>query len=289
MFQTLPADCYTSNMNIIRLDQLDNKELNIYHSLKEPELYHYFEPEPGLFIAESPNVILRAIAAGYQPISLLFNESSLKTDGELLSEHVDAGLPAYILPDHIASEITGFNMVRGLLAAMRRRPLPDLDDILDHSERVVILEDVVNPTNLGSIMRSAAALNMDAVILTKDSTDPLYRRAARVSMGTVFQIPWTIMSKEESDNYLHILKDHDYKTVAMALVPSSIDISDQRLKSEKKLAVIMGTEGPGLKASTIDNSDYHVMIPMSHGVDSLNVAAASALAFWELTKKDSNQ
>ena len=263
---------------IIEISDINDSELDIFARLNETQLLHYREPDKGLFIAESPNVILRALDAGYEPISFLVEKSELDKE----YKQFEARFPdvkVFTANLEVISRITGYKMTRGLLCAMNRAELPGVNDIIRDKKRIVVLEDVMNPTNVGAIFRSAAALGMEAVLLTKGSSDPLYRRAARVSMGTVFQIPWTFMEEED---YLEYLKAQGFKTVAMALTENSVGIDDETLNCEEKLAVIMGTEGEGLKKETIKHSDYVVKIPMSHGVDSLNVAAASAVAFWQL-------
>ncbi len=265
-------------MNIVRINDFNSEELNIYARLNETQLLHYYEPELGLFVAESPNVIKRALEAGHEAISVLCEERYLENETRLLVEAL-GDVPVYVADISVLTQITGFALTRGLLCAMRRKEMPLAKELIRDFRRIVILEDVVNPTNVGAIFRSAAALNMDAVLLTSACADPLYRRASRVSMGTVFQIPWTYI-----DDY-SVLSDLGYKTVAMALLEDSVNVDDEALNQEEKLAVIMGTEGEGLKAETIASCDYTVCIPMSHGVDSLNVAAASAVAFYELGKK----
>lgn len=289
----------------IRIDNLDRPELAIYSNQNEAQLRHYYEPEEGIFIAESPNVIARALDAGYEPISFLAEPS--QAEGPAAEDIARCGdIPVYIGSNELLSKITGFKLARGALCAMRRRPLPDIEALLQGAHRIVILEDVVNPTNVGALFRSAAALSMDAILLTPDCADPLYRRADRVSMGTVFQIPWTYFDSpwhverreteddvekrkaEESrlwiwpDQAMNFLHAHGFKTVAMALRNNSVDIDDKILRAEDRLAVVMGTEGEGLTPRTIEMCDYCVTIPMKNGVDSLNVAAAGAIAFWEL-------
>ena len=243
-------------------------ELDVYARTSEVQLLRYYEPEPGIFIAESPKVIERALNAGYQPISFLV-------------EHKDL---VYTAEYELLVKLTGFALTRGMLCSMRRNPLPSVEEICRNASRIAVLENVVNPTNIGAIFRSAAALHMDAVLLTSGCSDPLYRRAARVSMGTVFQIPWTYFDKKTvwPQDGMQILQNLGFKTAAMALRDDSVGIDDKALRSEEKLAVILGTEGDGLASQTIADCDYTVKIPMSHGVDSLNVAAASAVAFWEL-------
>ena len=260
-------------------------ELDVYARTSEVQLLRYYEPEPGIFIAESPKVIERALNAGYQPISFLVEHKDLEGEAkELLKRFPE--VPVYTAEYEILVQLTGFALTRGMLCAMRRNQLLSVEEICRDASRIAILENVVNPTNIGAIFRSAAALHMDAVLLTSGCSDPLYRRAARVSMGTVFQIPWTYFPKEAdlSAGGLTHLKAMGYKTAAMALKEDSVSIDDPGLLSEEKLAVILGTEGDGLASATIDGCDYTVMIPMAHGVDSLNVAAASAVAFWELSR-----
>ena len=255
---------------IITITDLNLPELDLFSRYSESQLYHINEPAPGIFIAESPNVIRRALNAGYEPVSVLIEDR--QTDPwipELFSDYPD--LPVYTAAASLLTNLTGFALTRGLLCAMKRKPMPSVDEICKGKHRIAVLENVVNPTNIGAIFRSAAALGMDAVLLSSGCSDPFYRRAARVSMGTVFQIPWTYFPK-------------GYKTAAMALKEDSVSIDDPGLLSEEKLAVILGTEGDGLASATIDGCDYTVMIPMAHGVDSLNVAAASAVAFWELSR-----
>lgn len=263
--------------NIIEITDFSAPELDVYARLSENELLHYYEPNGGLFIAESPNVILRALDAGYRPLSLLLEKKHIYSQAaEVIARCGD--VPIYTAEFDLLTRLTGFQLTRGALCAMHRRPLPAVEELCRSARRIAVLENVMNPTNVGAIFRSAAALNMDAVLLTPGCSDPLYRRASRVSMGTVFQIPWTFL-----DN-VAILHDLGFKTVAMALRDNSYSIDDPRLRAEEKLAIILGTEGEGLKDETITACDYTVKIPMTHGVDSLNVAAASAVAFWELGK-----
>jgi len=266
---------------IIEVTDIRAKELEIYAQLNEAQLLHYFEPQPGIFIAESPNVVRRALAAGYEPISMLMETRYV--DGEardIIEAYTD--VPVYVADADVLIGITGFHLTRGLLVAMRRRELPTVEELLINAKRVAVIEDVVNPTNVGAIIRSAAALNMDAVLLTKACADPLYRRAARVSMGCVFQIPWTYIECGEGENYIDRLKELGFATAAMALEEDSVSVDDEELNSREKIAVVLGTEGEGLKLQTIKACDYTVCIPMANGVDSLNVAAASAVAFWQL-------
>ena len=271
-----------SGVSIMEIRDLEIPELEVYIDKKEVQLLHYYEPEPGIFIAESPNVILRALEAGYEPLSLLMEKKPLDEKERAILDRCGE-IPVYTASLEVLTRITGYQLARGMLCAMRRKALPSLKEICEGKRRIAILEDVVNPTNVGAIFRSAAALSMDAVLLTKGSSDPLYRRAVRVSMGTVFQIPWTIMDAGDwPERAMQELRSMGYRTAAMALKEDSVSLKDERLKKEEKLAIVLGTEGDGLAGRTIADCDYTVMIPMTHGVDSLNVAAASAVAFWEL-------
>lgn len=257
-------------------------ELDVYARLTEAQLLNRFEPKKGMFIAESPKVIMRALDAGCVPVSLLVERGHVNEEAAQAIERCD-DVPVYTAPLDVLTQLTGFQLTRGMLCAMRRPPLPTAADICRDARRIAVLDSVMNPTNVGAIFRSAAALGMDAVLLTPGSTNPLYRRSARVSMGTVFQIPWTFLDADWQTQ----LQALGFKTAAMALRSDSVTISDPRLAAEEKLAVILGTEGDGLADSTIENADYTVLIPMYHGVDSLNVAAASAVAFYELSKQAS--
>ena len=265
---------------IIEITDFLAPELDVYARLTEAQLLNKEYPEKGVFIAESPKVIERALDAGYEPVSCLMEKSHIEGEGKFILERIK-GVPVYCAEFDVLTQLTGFKLTRGMLCAMKRKPLPSVGEICKNKSRIVILDRVMNPTNVGAIIRSAAALGMDAVILTGGCSDPLYRRAARVSMGTVFQIDWTFLSDDSFDE----IKSLGFKTVAMALKDNSLSINDPRLTAEKKLAVIMGTEGDGLADSTIANCDYTVKIPMYHGVDSLNVAAASAVAFWQLRSR----
>ncbi|MBQ3150195.1 MAG: RNA methyltransferase [Clostridia bacterium] len=255
-------------------------ELDVYARLSEVQLLNREFPEKGLFIAESPKVIERALDAGYEPVSLLMEKSHIEGEGSRIIERT-ADTPVFYAEFDILTQVTGFKLTRGMLCAMKRKPLRTVEEICENKSRIAVLDKVMNPTNVGAVIRSAAALGMDAVILTPGCSDPLYRRAARVSMGTVFQIDWTF----SSDDSLTTVKNLGFKTVAMALKDNSLSIDDPRLKSERRLAVVMGTEGDGLSDKTISDCDFTVKIPMYHGVDSLNVAAASAVAFYQLGKK----
>ena len=257
-------------------------ELDVYTRLTEGQLLNREFPEKGLFIAESPKVIHRALDAGYEPVSCLMEKKHIEGEGKEILARIE-GVPVYCAELDVLTQLTGFKLTRGMLCAMKRKPLRSVGDLCRDKSRIVILDSVMNPTNVGAIIRSAAALGMDAVLLTPGCSDPLYRRAARVSMGTVFQIDWTFLP----ENGLEVVKDMGYKTVAMALKERSVSIDDPRLSEEKKLAILMGTEGEGLSDETISECDYTVKIPMYHGVDSLNVAAASAVAFYQLGKRSS--
>lgn len=308
-------------INIIEIKDLDAPELQIYYNLNEAQLFHYFEPKPGIFIAESPKVIERALDAGCVPMSFLMEKKHVKTQAKeilarceklqsqdikqtdkmeaengnssMAAEHeipvcaAEHEIPVYMAEIEVLAKITGYQLTRGMLCAMYRPALSSVEQLCKNARRVAILENVVNPTNVGAIFRSAAALGMDAVLLTPACADPLYRRASRVSMGTVFQIPWTYFDKNACwpDGAMDVLHKLGYKTAAMALRDDSVSIDDEKMMAEEKLAIVLGTEGDGLADHTIADCDYTVKIPMTHGVDSLNVAAASAVAFWQLGMK----
>lgn len=264
--------------NVTKVSSVDLPELEIFSKLSEPQLVHINEPAEGLFIAESPEVILRALGAGYEPVSMLMEERYLESfDFSFMETFPDTKLYTADIKELV--KITGFNLTRGLLAAFRRKPKTPVEEFLRDKKKIVVLEGVVNPTNVGAIIRSAAAMFADGIILTEGCADPLYRRASRVSMGTVFQVPWTYYTNFD------ILKKNGFALVATALDASSIPINSPSLKESDKLAVFMGSEGHGLNPSTIEACDYKAIIPMSHDVDSLNVAAASAVVFWELFGK----
>ena len=273
--------------NIIEIADFEAPELDVYARLSENQLLNRHEPEKGVFIAESPKVIKRALDAGCKPLSLLLERKHIEVQArDVIARCGD--IPVFTSDFEILTQLTGYKLTRGVLCAKRRPPLPSVENICGQARRIAILENIMNPTNIGAIFRSAAALNIDAVLLTPGCSNPLYRRAIRVSMGTVFQIPWTFLGSEDSewpDTGMKLLQKLGFKTAAMALRDDSIPIDDARLRAEDKLAILLGTEGDGLSPSTIANCDYTVRIPMSHGVDSLNVAAASAVAFWELGKK----
>lgn len=270
--------------NIIEITDLNKPELDIYARLSEVQLLHIYEPKRGLFIAESPKVIERALDSGCIPHSILVEKKHI--DGEAKDILARCGdIPVYTAEFDVLTKLTGFQLTRGMLCAMFRPELPTLEKVCANARRIAILENVVNPTNIGAIFRSAAALNIDAVLLTPACSNPLYRRAIRVSMGTVFQIPWTFIGDETSEwpeKGIQNLHELGFKTAAMALNDNSVSIDNPQLMDEEKLAIILGTEGDGLADATIADCDYTVKIPMSHGVDSLNVAAASAVAFWQL-------
>ena len=263
-------------MRIVEVTDFQDPRLDVYARLTEAQLH---QSPGGLFIAESPKVIARALDAGCKPVSVLAERDNLKGEAAQIIEAC-GDIPVYTGENALLAKLTGYKLTRGLLCAMERPPLKSLEEVLQGASRVAVLEDVVNPTNLGAIFRSAAALGMDAVVLTTGCSDPLYRRSARVSMGTVFQVPWGYL--EQPIGYLREL---GFKTAAMALKEDTYSIDDPELARQERLAIVLGTEGEGLQEATIAQCDYTVKIPMYHGVDSLNVAAASAVAFWELRKR----
>lgn len=270
--------------NIIEITDFTAPELDVYARLTEAQLLNREEPAKGMFIAESPKVIERALDAGCQPVSLLMERKHIDGQAKDVIERC-GDIPVYTSDLDILTKLTGFQLTRGVLCAMRRPQLKCVEEVVKDARRIVILEHVMNPTNVGAIFRSAAALGMDAVLLTPGCSNPLYRRAARVSMGTVFQIPWTFIGSEMADwpgPGMEKLQQLGFKTAAMALRSDSISIDDPVLLAEEKLAIVLGSEGDGLTNDTIADCDYTVLIPMYHGVDSLNVAAASAVAFWQL-------
>ncbi|MBR0140651.1 MAG: RNA methyltransferase [Ruminococcus sp.] len=268
-------------MNIQEIENLSNPELIPYKCTSEVQFLHWFEPDEGIFIAESPKVIRRALDAGYEPVSMLVEKKYISGQASDIIEKC-GNIPIYTAPSDVLTEITGFKLTQGALCAMRRKKLTSADDTVKNSTRIAVLEDIMNQTNIGAIFRSAAALGFDSVLLTKPCSDPLYRRSIRVSMGTVFQIKWAYFDNE---NYIDFLKEKGFLTAAMALRNNNISIDDKRLYSAEKLAVVLGTEGEGLKEKTIDSCDFCIKIPMANGVDSLNVAAASAVVFWQLRKR----
>lgn len=266
-------------MDLRRITDFDAPELDVYARLTENQLLNRADPQNALFVAESPLVIGRALDAGCAPVSFLMETKHVTGKGAALLARCP-GVPVYAAEEDVLTNLTGFHLTRGMLCAMRRPKLQSVEDVCRDARRVVVLENVMNPTNIGAIFRSAAALGMDAVLLTTAGSDPLYRRASRVSMGNVFLIPWTYLP--ESGDWTQLLRGLGFRTVAMALRNDSVRLDDPRLAAEEKLAIVMGTEGDGLASSTIASCDYTVRIPMYHGVDSLNVAAASAVAFYEL-------
>ena len=270
--------------NIIEIADTSLPQLDVFARLTEGQLRSRLEPEKGIFIAESPKVIERALDAGYEPVSLLMERKHISGQGrDIIARCGD--IPVYTADREVLAGLTGYQLTRGVLCAMRRPPLPSVEAVCANARRVAVLEGIVDSTNIGAIFRSAAALNMDAVLVTPTCGDPLYRRAVRVSMGTVFQIPWTRIGSGVSEwpqRGIQRLRELGFKTAAMALSDTAISIEEPCLIAEKKLAIVLGTEGDGLVPRTIADCDYTVRIPMSHGVDSLNVAAASAVAFWQL-------
>ena len=271
-------------MPIIEIGGLELPELAVYANLTGAQLRNRLEPEKGLFIAESPKVIARALEAGCVPVSLLMERKHIEGQGaEMIARCGD--VPVYTSDREVLAALTGYELTRGILCAMRRPQFPALQKVCDGAHRVAVLEGIVDATNVGAIFRSAAAMHMDAVLLTNTCCDPLNRRAVRVSMGTVFQIPWTIIDAPWPADGLDQLSRLGFKTAAMALDDRAVSIEDEALCAEEKLAIILGTEGDGLSEKTIASCDYTVKIPMSHGVDSLNVAAAGAVAFWQLRYK----
>ena len=268
--------------DIRQISDFDDPALDVYARMSEGQLLNRHEPEKGLFIAESPKVIERALDAGCVPVSCLVEDRQIEGEAASVLARL-AQVPVYTAPFSVLTQLTGFKLTRGMLCAMKRPAAPKPEKLCCGSCRLSILEHVVNPTNVGAIIRSAAALGMDGVLLTPDCSDPLYRRAIRVSMGTVFQIPWAFFP--EDVDWMEFLKTMGFRIVAMALRRDTVAIDDPKLLSEERLAIILGTEGEGLEEETIDRCDYTVKIPMAAGVDSLNVAAASAVAFWELGRK----
>ena len=284
-------------LNVIEIKDFNVPELDIYARCTEVRLLNKDHPEEGMFIAESPKVIGRALDAGYEPLSVLVEKKQMEENEEtsqIMNRFDDTKVSIFTADFEVLTKLTGFKLTRGMLCAMRRKPLRKFQDLCDGINRIAILENVQNPTNVGAIFRSAAALNMEAVLLSPGCSDPLYRRASRVSMGTVFQIPWTFIRDSNEmrckreviwpKQAIAELKKLGYKTAALALTDDSVSIDDSELMKEEKLAVILGNEGEGLENETIALCDYTVKIPMTHGVDSLNVAAASAVAFWQLGK-----
>lgn len=270
--------------NIIEITDFESPQLDVYARLSEVQLLRMHEPAPGIFIAESPKVIERALKMGCEPVSMLVEKKHIEGEAkEIIRQCKD--IPVYTAEVELLTKLTGYALTRGALCAMKRPKQRSVEEICKNAKRIVVLEDVVNPTNVGAIFRSAAALYMDGILLTSGCSDPLYRRASRVSMGTVFQIPWTYLDKKNKKKQMETLKEMGFKTVAMALRKDTVSIDNPRLMAEEKLAIFLGSEGDGLASDTIEACDYTVCIPMSHDVDSLNVAAASAVAFWQLGNK----
>ena len=270
---------------LIEITDYDDPRLDVYARLNETQLRHYYEPNGGLLITESPKVTERALAAGCKPVSALVESSQAVGEAAPVLENLPSDLPVFTGSSDTIRKLTNIPMTRGLLCCMMRPALQKVEDLIAGMRRIAVLENVTNPTNVGAIIRSAAALGMEAVLLNHACSDPFYRRAARVSMGTVFQVPWTYLENTETGNGMHyvkMLQTLGFKTAALALRKDTVSISDPCLRREEKLAVILGAEGDGLTDETIDLSDYMIRIPMAHGVDSLNVAACSAVAFWEL-------
>lgn len=268
--------------NYINITSLDDERINLYVKYNENQLFHACEPEIGYFVCESPEVIKRALDAGYEAVSFLAEKENITDAVEDVMGR--CCVPVYVCEHDVIKDLAGYGLTRGMLCLMKRKELPKVSDIILNAKTIAVLEDVMNPTNVGAIMRSAAGLNIDAVILTEGCSDPLYRRAARVSMGTVFQVPWTVIDSIWPGMGMKFIREAGFTTISMALKENTIDIRDERIAYASKKCIILGTEGTGLKDETIDLCDYTVKIPMSHGVDSLNVAAASAVAFWELTR-----
>ena len=286
-------------MNKYTITDINDKALEIFNQTSEIQLYRYYEPEPGIFIAESPNVVMRALEGGFVPFRILVEDTLYnkeipevldaieKLHGKEAIETIDI----YVGDHETLKDLTGYALVKGLWAAFRRGPVETLEEFCKYKSKLAVLFDVVNPTNVGAIIRSAAAMGVDGVILTHGSVNPLYRRASRVSMGTVFQIPWTEATKEESEGtkLIELLNSYGFATAAMALTDESVGIDNEKVKKSEKLAIVLGTEGDGLPAEVIKACTYTIKIPMYHGVDSLNVAAASAVAFWEIFKTEKRQ
>ncbi|MCR5589946.1 MAG: RNA methyltransferase [Lachnospiraceae bacterium] len=273
-----------STFATIRIDDIKDKRVKLYTEYSEPQLYHINEPDAGIFIAETPMVIERAMSMGAKPVSFFAESSSLQNGAvkEILEKAGDA--PVFEAELSVINAITGFNLTRGLLAAFERPDLPEPEDLLENAGCVAVLEDIVNPTNVGAIFRSAAALGADAVLMTRRSTDPFYRRSARVSMGTVFMIPWAYILKDT--DVTDLLHNYGFTVISLALTENAVPLTDPVLKKNPRKALIFGAEGSGLKEETIAASDHVAIIPMANGVDSLNVAASSAVAFWELCGRE---
>lgn len=281
-------------MNLIPITDINAPEMDVFARLTENQLRSYYAQGDGIFLAESANVILRALEAGYEPVSMLVEKERIEIEAKPVFECIEKycgredleSLPVYVAPREVVTDMTGHHLVRGLWMAIKRKPGMTADEFLKDKRRIAVMVDVVNPVNVGAIFRSAAALGMDGVFLTHKSVDPLTRRTARVSMGTVFQIPWAQASLPESEGpaLMQLLGSNGFKTVAMALTDDSTNVDNDEIRSNEKVAILLGTEGTGLPKDVIGACDYRVMIPMHYGVDSLNVAVASAISFWELMK-----
>ncbi|MDO4187515.1 MAG: RNA methyltransferase [Lachnospiraceae bacterium] len=275
-------------MEYTEIKSLSDERISLYIDYNENQLFHVNEPAPGYFVAESCEVIERALNASYEPVSFLAEKENI-TD-EIRSTMDKCNVPVYVGTHDVLKNIAGYGLTRGMLCMMKRKTLISIaefvSEILSEAKTIVILEDVMNPTNVGAIVRSAAAMNIDALLFTSGCADPLYRRASRVSMGTVFQMPWTFFDKKTGwpDSGIKILKESGFSIIATALLDDTLDIRDERIKNCEKKAIILGTEGTGIRKETLELCDYTVKIPMAHGVDSLNVAAASAVTFWEMTR-----
>ena len=282
-------------MNFIEITDINAPELEVFSRISETQLYRYCEPEIGIFLAESANVILRALEAGYEPLSMLVEKERIEIEAHPVFDAIEKlcgrdkleSMPIYTAESDIVTNLTGYTLVRGLWMVLRRKLEEPVEEFCRDKKRITLLFDVVNPTNVGALIRSAAALGMDGALLSYASVDPLTRRSARVSMGTVFQIPWTKATKEESEgiSLIRQLQSYGFKTVAMALTEDSTSVDSDEIRANEKLAIVMGSEGYGLPTEVIEACDYRVMIPMFHGVDSLNVAAAGAISYWELMKR----
>ena len=281
-------------MNLIEIKDINAPELDVFTKCSEPQLFRYNEPKIGIFIAESASVILRALEDGYEPISMLVETGRMESEAGPVLDAIERfwgekkknSIPVYTADKMLVAQLTGYTLVRGLWMTMRRRPEISMEEFCRDKRRIAVLYEVVNPANAGAIVRSAAALGMDGVLFTYGSVDPLTRRSSRVSMGTVFQIPWTKATKEETEglNLIRTLQSHGFKTVAMALTDDSTSVDNDEIRANERVAVLLGSEGPGLPKEVIAAFDYRVRITMHYGVDSLNVAAASAISFWELMK-----
>ena len=283
-------------MNLISIEDINAPELDVFARTSDTALAGCFAPDPGIFLAETAYVSIRALEAGYEPLSMLVETGRLEAEAGPVFESIEKiwgkekldSIPVYTADREVTINLTGHSLVRGLWMTFRRKPEIPVEEFCKDKKRITVLFDVVNPTNVGAIIRSAAALGMDGALLTHASVDPLTRRTARVSMGTVFQLPWAKASQAQSErtNLINTLQSYGFKTVAMALTEDSTSVDNDEIRANERLAVVLGTEGTGLPKDIIKACDYRVMIPMYHGVDSLNVAAASAISFWELMKKD---